>query len=233
VEIIQYQKKAVQSGKMVELYEYARPIFRGLKSRLGGGGGDREPKARTMQSAMRTRKNIRQHVNCNPTMDKFLTLTFAENVVDVETANYEFKKFRQKLERHIGRKFKYLGVIEFQKRGAVHYHLMMDIPFIEWQKLSEIWGQGRIQIERIRKPNRAGVYMAKTTGYLMKGVEDLRLYGRKIFFYSYTLLDKITEWTDNFIKEFQDLVDTCKILVYEKRFFVVGHGMIKYSLYAT
>lgn len=228
-----YQKKAIQSGKMVEVYEYARPIFRGLKSRLGRGVGDRVPKPRTTQSALRTRKHIRQLVNSNPTMDKFLTLTFAENVCDIETANYEFKKFRQKLERYLGRKFKYLGVIEFQKRGAVHYHLMMDVPFIEWRKLSEIWGHGRIQIERIRKPNRAGIYMAKTTGYLMKGVEDVRLFGRKIFFYSYKLLDKITEWTDNFIKEFAGLVDTCKNLIFEKRFFVEGHGMIKYSLYAT
>lgn len=233
--ITQYQKKAVQTGKFVEVYEYARPIYRGLESRLGTkSGGVRTPKPRTFQSAMRTRKRIRHLVNGNPTMDKFLTLTFAENVTDVATANYQFKLFRQKLERYIGRKFKYLGVIEFQTRGAVHYHLMMDIPYIEWQVLSKMWGHGRIQIERIRKPNRAGIYMAKTTEYITKGLQDVRLYGKRVYFYSHTTLDKVLEFLDTKVSSgYSVLVETCTTVLFERRFFIEGHGLIKYTLYDT
>jgi len=232
-----YTKKAIQCGSMIEVYEYSAPIFRGLQSRLAGTGGRvRTPKPRTSQSTMRTRKKIRQLVNSNPTMNKFLTLTFAENVTDIATANYEFKKFRQKLQRHLGRDFKYLGVIEFQKRGAVHYHLMLDIPFIDWKTLSNLWGQGRIQIEKIKKPNRAGLYMAKTTGYLVKGAEDTRLYGKRVFFYAINMLDKAIEMVNTlgvgFI-EFAAMVDRCKTEIYRKVFYIEGHGLMYYTLYDT
>lgn len=230
--IHEYQKKAVVCGNQTEVYEYARPIFRGLQSRIGVyRGSDRVPKPRTTESTLRTRKKIRQLVNSNPTMDKFLTLTFAENVTDIRTANYEFKKFRQKLERHLGRAFKYLGVIEFQERGAVHYHLMMDIPFIEWQELSELWGKGRIKIERIRKANRAGLYMAKTTNYLLKGATDTRLFGKKVFFYSYNLLAKARELLENISSGFAGAVEQCSRVLFKRMFFIEGHGLIKYTLY--
>ena len=56
----------------------------------------------------------------------FLTLTFEENIIDIKRANYEFTKFIQRLNNHItGYKksyLKYVNAIEFQKRGAVHYH---------------------------------------------------------------------------------------------------------------
>lgn len=231
-----YQKKAVITGNFVEVYEYARPIFRGLQSRFPRSSGVRTPKPRSMQSAMRTRSRIRRLVNSNPTMDKFLTLTFAENITDVASANYLFKLFRQKLERHLGRKFKYLGVIEFQKRGAVHYHLIMDIPFIEWPILSEMWGNGRIQIERIRKPNRAGIYMAKTTNYIAKGLQDTRLFGKRVYFYAYATLDKFLEIMDfscNNKNRFLDVVDSCKKVLFRRNVFIEGHGLIKYTLYDT
>lgn len=232
--ITQYQKKAVVCGNQVEVYEYARPIFRGLESRLGSrarGARSLVPKPRTSQSTMRTRKKIRQLVNSNPTMDKFLTLTFAENVKDIRTANYEFKKFRQRLERYLGRSFKYLGVIEFQERGAVHYHLMLDIPFIDWQELSALWGQGRIKIEKIRKANRAGLYMAKTTNYLLKAGSDTRLYGKKVFFYAYNVLDKALEKLENISDGFAELVGQCSRVLFKRAFFIEGHGLIKYTLY--
>ncbi len=230
----QYTKKAIQSGNLVEVYEYAQPIFRGLQSRLRGpGGGERIPKPRTTQSTMRTRKKIRQLVNANPTMDKFLTLTFAENVTDIPTANYQFKLFRQKLQRFLGRKFKYLGVIEFQERGAVHYHLMLDIPYISGDKLRELWPVGRHNIQRIRKPNRAGLYMAKTTGYLCKAGEDVRLYGKKVFFYAIEMLDKAIEMVNTVNSGFVAMVERCKTVVYKSMFFIEGHGLIRYTLYDT
>jgi len=101
--ITQYQKRAFQCGKTLEIYEYARPIFRGLSSRPPRVERDFIPKPRTSQSTMRTRKKIRQLVNSNATMDKFLTLTFAENVTDIKEANYQFNLFID----HIGEIFTY------------------------------------------------------------------------------------------------------------------------------
>lgn len=229
---ISYTKKTVQTGQLVEYYRFQNPVWKGVASHFGKHyGSDGVPKPRTPESIMRTRKNIRRLINSNGTMDKFLTLTFAESITDVKSANYEFKIFRQRLEYFLGKKFKYLGVIEFQQNGRVHYHLMMDIPYIPWQKLTEIWGQGRIKIERIRKPNRAGIYMAKTTGYLSKGLADSRLFAKKVFFYSYKTLDKFTTMTDDIGKAFSVLVDKLKDPIYSKAIFVAGRGIIHYELY--
>jgi len=123
-------------------------------------------------------------------MDKFLTLTFASSVTDVRQANYQFKLFRQKLERYLGRQFKYLGVIEFQKRGAVHYHvLFFDLKFKKGirKEIAELWGKGFIKFKsakKIEKIEHLGLYLAK---YLQKEIMDKRLIGEKAYFTSQNL----------------------------------------------
>lgn len=61
----------------------------------------------------------------------FITLTFKENISDLNTAHYLFKNSiysLRKSAKQIGIDLKYLGVPEFQNRNAVHYHLMTNIP---------------------------------------------------------------------------------------------------------
>lgn len=56
----------------------------------------------------------------------FITLTFADNVSDLNFANNEFHKWVTLWSRcKLG--FKYLAVPEFQKRGAVHYHILTNL----------------------------------------------------------------------------------------------------------
>ena len=56
----------------------------------------------------------------------FITLTFAENVRDLDEANRKFHIYVTQIRKRFPG-FKYLGVPEFQERGAVHYHLMTNI----------------------------------------------------------------------------------------------------------
>lgn len=56
----------------------------------------------------------------------FITLTFSENITDLTFANSEFNKWTTKVKR-VFKDFSYLCVPEFQKRGAVHYHLMTNL----------------------------------------------------------------------------------------------------------
>lgn len=56
----------------------------------------------------------------------FITLTFKENITDLSFANKQFHNFVRKIRRVVP-EFKYLCVPEFQKRGAVHYHLMTNL----------------------------------------------------------------------------------------------------------
>lgn len=56
----------------------------------------------------------------------FITLTFKENITDLTFANKKFNEWTSNIKK-VFPNFKYLGVPEFQKRGAVHYHLMTNL----------------------------------------------------------------------------------------------------------
>lgn len=63
----------------------------------------------------------------------FWTFTFAENITDIDEANKKFSYWKDSFIRYARKKyganfeFKYLGVPEFQKRGAVHYHILTNL----------------------------------------------------------------------------------------------------------
>jgi hypothetical protein len=54
--------------------------------------------------------------------DRLLTLTFRENIQDIDVAWKCFKEFAR-LMRKRWRNFQYVCVPEYQKRGAVHFHV--------------------------------------------------------------------------------------------------------------
>ena len=56
----------------------------------------------------------------------FITLTFAENETDIKQANKKFRYFVDKVQR-VKKDFKYICIPEFQKRGAIHYHMLCNI----------------------------------------------------------------------------------------------------------
>jgi hypothetical protein len=65
----------------------------------------------------------------------FITLTFEDNVTDLTYCNNIFNEKMKYLRYHcqkMGIDFKYIGVPEFQKRGAIHYHIMTNIPVGCW-----------------------------------------------------------------------------------------------------
>lgn len=57
----------------------------------------------------------------------FITLTFKENVTDLDYANKEYAKCIRKMKKDYPT-FKSVTVPEFQKRGAVHYHMLTNVP---------------------------------------------------------------------------------------------------------
>ena len=96
-----------------------------------------------------------------------LTLTYAENVIDYDRAISDIRNFFQRLRRHIGRSAGYIAVPERQKRGAWHWHIIIDVYLYHsvWAKL---WGHGFIWVKKVRDVKHASRYVKK---YLAKAFE--------------------------------------------------------------
>lgn len=85
---------------------------------------------------------------------KFLTLTFKENMQNIDATNDEFKKFIKRLNYQLFKtkksRIKYLATWEKQKRGAIHYHIILfSFPYVPHERLMDIWGHGLIWINKI------------------------------------------------------------------------------------
>lgn len=143
------------------------------------------------------RWEISRLVDCNfDYKTKFLTLTFKENITDIEYANNELKKFLKRLNYFFyhtkKQSLKYIATWEKQKRGSIHYHIIFfDFPYIKRDLLEEIWEHGFIKINQIKvdsKENR-GRYISK---YFSKDLE-LKEHKKKAFFTSQNLKKPIVK----------------------------------------
>ncbi|MGW4235109.1 rolling circle replication-associated protein, partial [Streptomyces sp. NPDC004980] len=101
---------------------------------------------------------------------------------DIKKSNYNLKNFIQRLNYTLKIKLKYTAVIEFQKRGAIHYHLLVyNLPYTPVDVLSDIWGHGFVKINKIDHVDNVGAYITK---YMIKDNIDERLLGEKSYFSS-------------------------------------------------
>jgi hypothetical protein len=170
--------------------------------------------------------------------DLFLTLTFAENMTDLDFANKEVKKFMQRFKYKYGSEVPYLGVIEFQQRGAIHYHFLvgaeMGPDFYEdvtqWKEsetLSKMWGNGFAYVEQIYDNDNLGAYLIK---YLLKDIGDDRLSGRKHYLVSKGLekpeIKKKVEETQVILDSLAGYYPT-----YTSEYYNVFCGNVKYMEY--
>ncbi|MBE6149774.1 MAG: hypothetical protein E7170_03530 [Firmicutes bacterium] len=124
----------------------------------------------------------------------FITLTFEENITDINYANKKLKYFIDKI-RRIFKNFKYICIPEFQKRGAVHYHLLTNISidderFIFAQednkkfKHIKYWNEGFTKVDNLYKD------IKKIIGYISKYMTkdiDNRLYNHHRYLFSRNL----------------------------------------------
>ena len=189
------------TNHIIEVYEYERCPGPGLDSEKNDDynaldldnitfdkkGRKEERRQQTVRDARNiTRRLALMNFKSN---SKFITLTFKKNIRDIEYADGEFKKFIQRFKYKFDiPKLKYLAVREFQKRGAIHYHLLCD-----WDKLlpsedeirhyerylgKEIWKHGFVDIKPIDHVDNVGAYIIK---YMTKGVAIEFFKGKKIY----------------------------------------------------
>ncbi len=208
-----YNIKAIVSGGVYEFYRYEDTMFRGYTAKRGIGAvdtyqdengnsmvldretGELIPKQLNSRarSNIRARNNLRRLALANfNNRSKFLTLTFKENMEDLKEANKMFKAFIRKMKKEQA-DLKYIAVIEFQERGAIHYHLLCNLKYMRVEKIRKYWrdivGEGNIDLQRIDHVDNIGAYVIK---YMTKEDADPRLQGKKMYQTSQKL-DKPTE----------------------------------------
>ena len=147
-----------------------------------------------------------------------LPLTTKENIQDRQYFNILFDKFIKRLNYHIyhsnKRLIKYIAVLERQKRGAWHAHILLfNFPFVPHSSLLETWGHGAVRINKLDSlddSSNAGRYVAK---YMEKGIgqELLDSLGKKAF-YSSRNLNRPEELKLLTNENVADLIDDEKVL---------------------
>lgn len=227
-----YTQKVIISGKYVEVLKYSKNVWKGYKKtddlekepqQLDMFEQKRLKRGRSKSSISRTKTELRRLINSNPQLNKFLTLTFAENITDIKIGNRIFNQFIKRLVYQYP-EFEYVAVIEFQKRGAIHYHLLCSLPYTENSAIRKIWRHGYITIKRIKEGDNLGTYLSKYLGKEM----DERLFGKKKFFRSQNLkqpIELIGYKAEQFIEKY---LSSARLII-EKTFYSDWTGEVKYS----
>ena len=171
--------KAFISGDYFEYYSFKTPIKKSKAKQTKDRRdlSDSEKLANRHQSLVRIRKNLKRFLYCNTDLLYFWTFTFRDNVDDIDCANRLFKKFIQRL-RYKYPDIKYIAVVEFQKRGAVHYHVVLN-QRVDFYEMSGIWRYGFCLVKRVNNRRHLVNYVLK---YLKKvSPKDRRLWGKKVY----------------------------------------------------
>lgn len=145
----------------------------------------------------RSKFQMQRLVKTNEQLFKtFITLTFSENITDIKKAHHDFLIWRKQVKRALQKQkkeFFYIAVPEFQKRGAVHYHILTNldiknstiiIPQKNKKNCYDVkyWTKGFTSVFDVKNIHVIN-YMTK---YMTKDIDD-RLFGHRRYYYSRNL----------------------------------------------
>ena len=157
-----------------------------------------------LKNINRSKLKCQRLAKCNSNdWHTFITLTFKENIKDIVFANNEFEKFITKVKR-VFKDLKYICVPEFQKRGAVHYHLLTNISIdnnkliykqVDNNKFLHIkyWNNGFNKVDNVSGD------IKKIIGYISKYMTkdiDNRLFGKHRYLDSQNLQKPCISYLD-------------------------------------
>jgi hypothetical protein len=176
---VQLIRQGVYYAEVVYMAQQPKPGIRRLNKKeyvilSTGEVKEYAPAEGKMREALRkTFQELRYLIRTNFTSDdphqKFITLTYAENMTDSNRLYTDFKDFMARLQYHVGAQYKleYIVVAEPQGRGAWHMHLMLKstVPglWIDKDKLTKVWGHGYTEIEQLKSDDVGNYYVAYFT----------------------------------------------------------------------
>ena len=113
-------------------------------------------------------------------------------------------------------------------RGAVHYHLLIRIPFIDMKKLNKLWRYGYVYIEKIYNHSKVGSYIGK---YFAKSAEDPRFDGHRKFYASQNLIQPVVVYGDHLADIKRKIEERGFQPSYQTEYFSEHQGNINYWSY--
>lgn len=200
-------KKIVACGNILEVYEYEKPpnnkllnrkedddynalVLEDTELKLFGDSQEERIEERRKQTVRDARNMTRRLalMNFGPG-DTFITLTYAKNMQDLIQADDDFKKFIKRMKYRLGlEKLDYIAVREFQKRGAIHFHMLCNWqrPFETESEIrhyecflgEEVWKHGFVDIKKIDHVDNLGAYLVK---YMTKNLSIELFKGKKMY----------------------------------------------------
>lgn len=138
---------------------------------------DKKQKENIRKAFNRLRQLIRANFTSGAKNQLFITLTYAENMQDVEKLARDFDNFMKRLKRKMkGHKLDYIAVIEPQDRGSWHVHLLLKtdrkVLYIDNRDMAEVWGHGYTDTQRLKSDDVGSYYVAYFTDILDKDNEN-------------------------------------------------------------
>jgi hypothetical protein len=231
--------KIIQSGNIIEKYEYEKDFiqFKRRANRRGYTSFTYATKRRT-DNVHRLGKQFKRLVWANLTREEtayLFTLTFVEEK-NIKRAYQAFTAFNTRLRRRIREDYRYIVVPEFQKRGTVHFHVLV------WgldkyaknerntRAFQNLWGYGYVDVIETDNSPRLSGYLAK---YMSKAMHDKRLRGQKAYRTSRNIMRPTLLNTKTQTMEFSRIWGLDKTTIPDKthKFDTMWLGECNYSLY--
>jgi len=222
--------KVIKSGDTYEIYKYERepsPIKRGTRKKSLTNGYRRAAR-RTPLNAERTRKTFIRIVRSNLSRDErptLITLTMRD-IVSIDVAYSCLTAFHNNLRAKFGKGFRYVAVPEFQKRGAVHFHILywgLPVEVIEHERtnrtIQNIWALGYVDCLLTDGSQKLAGYLAK---YMSKSMQDDRIAGQKAYACSRNVLRPMSFSGSELFKVPDDFWDGDKVSLTKRSFHGAG-----------
>lgn len=191
-------KILLETGTYFELFEYKNPIEVGTKKILPTTNDTPKQPTESInleyakKSALRAKNKLRRLILGNMHQQKkhslkFITLTFKDEIEDIEIANYEFKKYHQRMSYKMKEPLSYIAVPEIQEKRKIetgkavwHFHMLtMNQPFYPNATLKKLWGNGFTDPRKCNRVEGTANYVSK---YLAKAYGNQLLKNRKRYY---------------------------------------------------
>lgn len=196
--------KIIQSGTLLEVYRYEKnlPIRRSVPRQNTDRKRNNRITKRSFDSVRRAARAFRRIVRSNLVgndVPSLFTFTMYQKL-SYSTSVRIFTRFAARLRRVCGGEFRYIAVPEFQKRGAVHWHVLI------WglsayakneratRRISRLWQRGFVDCVITDGHPKLSGYLAK---YMSKTMSDIRLGGKKAYYASRNILRPMSNSSGN------------------------------------